>query len=193
MRIGYARVSTTGQDLEGQIDALKAEGCEEIYTDKYTGTTVDRPKFQEVLRTLRSGDTLVVTKLDRLARNTKEGIEIVQSLFERGIKVHVLNVGLLENTYLGKFFLTTLLAVAELERNMIVERTSEGRERAKKQGKHMGRHGRPKQDVKRALQLYDDRKNNGMSVKDIVELTKVPKSTIYHELEKRTVLSDAHE
>lgn len=195
MKIGYARVSTTGQDLAGQLEILQAEGCERIYKDKYTGTKADRPEFQDMLKALRAGDTLVVTKLDRLARNTKEGIEIVQDLFNRDIKVHVLNVGLLENTSMGNFFLTTMLAVAELERNMIVERTGEGRERAKKQGKHMGRHGRPKKDIERALKLYDERDTNGMSVKDIVELTKVPRATVYHEVDKRKAaeLSEQHE
>lgn len=195
MKIGYARVSTTGQDLAGQLETLQAEGCERIYKDKYTGTKADRPEFQDMLKALRAGDTLVVTKLDRLARNTKEGIEIVQDLFNRDIKVHVLNVGLLENTSMGNFFLTTMLAVAELERNMIVERTGEGRERAKKQGKHMGRHGRPKKDIERALKLYDERDTNGMSVKDIVELTKVPRATIYYENNKRKAaeLSEQHE
>lgn len=195
MKIGYARVSTTGQDLAGQLETLQAEGCERIYKDKYTGTKADRPEFQDMLKALRAGDTLVVTKLDRLARNTKEGIEIVQDLFNRDIKVHVLNVGLLENTSMGNFFLTTMLAVAELERNMIVERTGEGRERAKKQGKHMGRHGRPKKDIERALKLYDERETNGMSVKDIVELTKVPRATVYHEVDKRKAaeLSEQHE
>lgn len=195
MKIGYARVSTTGQDLAGQLEILQAEGCEMIYKDKYTGAKADRPEFQDMLKALRAGDTLVVTKLDRLARNTKEGIEIVQDLFNRDIKVHVLNVGLLENTSMGNFFLTTLLAVAELERNMIVERTGEGRQRAKKQGKHMGRHGRPKKDIDRALKLYDERESNGMSVKDIVELTKVPRATVYHEVDKRKAaeLSEQHE
>lgn len=195
MKIGYARVSTTGQDLAGQLEILQAEGCERIYKDKYTGTKADRPEFQDMLKALRAGDTLVVTKLDRLARNTKEGIEIVQDLFNRDIKVHVLNVGLLENTSMGNFFLTTMLAVAELERNMIVERTGEGRERAKKQGKHMGRHGRPKKDIERALKLYDERETNGMSVNDIVELTKVPRATVYHEVNKRKAaeLSEQHE
>lgn len=195
MKIGYARVSTTGQDLAGQLEILQAEGCERIYKDKYTGTRADRPEFQDMLKALRAGDTLVVTKLDRLARNTKEGIEIVQDLFNRDIKVHVLNVGLLENTSMGNFFLTTMLAVAELERNMIVERTGEGRQRAKKQGKHMGRHGRPKKDIDRALKLYDERESNGMSVNDIVELTKVPRATVYHEVNKRKAaeLSEQHE
>ena len=127
MKIGYARVSTLAQDLKVQIQALENEKCDEIYKEKFTGTKKNRPVFQEVLGKLQSGNTLVVTKLDRLARNTKEGIEVIEELFERGVKVHVLNVGLLENTTMGRFFLTTMLAVAEMEHSLIVERTSEGK------------------------------------------------------------------
>lgn len=104
MKYGYARVSTSGQDLEVQVEALKAEECGVIYQEKFTGTKMDRPEFNELLDRIREGDTLVVTKLDRLARNTKEGIEIIEMLFALDVKVHVLNVGLLENTTMGKFF-----------------------------------------------------------------------------------------
>ncbi|MCT4573003.1 recombinase family protein, partial [Bacillus thuringiensis] len=93
MKYGYARVSTVTQDLESQLQTLKAEGCEVIYSEKFTGTTTDRPELSKVLTVLSKGDTLTVTKLDRLARNTKEGIEIIEALFKRGIRVHVLNVG----------------------------------------------------------------------------------------------------
>ncbi|WP_442781453.1 recombinase family protein [Clostridium sp. CF011] len=85
----------------------------EIRVEQYTGTTIDRPIFNKLIEDLKQGDTLVVTKLDRLARNTVEGISIVQELFNKGISVHVINGGLLENTSMGKFFLTTLLSVAE--------------------------------------------------------------------------------
>lgn len=98
MKYGYARVSTIAQDLTVQIEELKKEGCEVIFEEKFTGTKKDRPQFKKLLAELQEGDTLVVTKLDRLARNTKEGIEIIEGLFEKGVKVHVLNVDLLENT-----------------------------------------------------------------------------------------------
>ena len=84
---------------------------------------MEREELKKVLSLLKNGDTLVVTKLDRLASNSKEEIEIIDDLFKRNIKVHVLNVGLLENTTMGRFFLQTMLAVAEMERNMIIERT----------------------------------------------------------------------
>lgn len=139
---GYARVSTKGQELEVQIEALKKENVEHIYKEKFTGTSTARPQLQELVETLQAGDKLVVTKLDRLARNTKEGIELIEQLFAKDVKVHVLNVGLLENTSMGRFFLTTLLAVAEMERNMIVERIQEGKAIAKQNPNF--KEGRPK-------------------------------------------------
>lgn len=155
MKYGYARVSTIAQDLAVQREELKKEVCEVIVEEKYTGTRTDRPQLNMLLGKLEEGDTLVVTKLDRLARNTKEGIEVIESLFEKGIKVHVLNVGLLEDTTMGRFFLTTLLAVAQMERNLIIERTQEGKALAKKRSDY--REGRPrkhsKQQVEHALNL----------------------------------------
>ncbi|MGM0807465.1 MAG: recombinase family protein [Bacillota bacterium] len=175
MKYGYARVSTVNQDLGSQLQILKAEGCEVIYSEKFTGTKADRPQFQEVLTRLNDGDTLVVTKLDRLARNIEEGISVIKDLFKRGIRVHVLNVGLLEDTSMGRFFLHTLLAVAELERNMIVERTQEGKAIAKQRDDF--REGRPKKygkkQIDHALQLLKDH-----SYKQVEEITGISKSTL---------------
>ena len=176
MKYGYARVSTKNQDLEVQLQQLNSECCEIIYKEKVTGTKVDRPEFQKVLAALKSGDTLVVTKLDRLARNTKEGIAIIDELFNRGVKVHVLNVGLLENTTMGRFFLQTMLAVAEMERNMIIERTQEGKELAKLNPNF--REGRPKkfsrEQIKLALQLMETH-----SSKQVAEMTGISKRTLF--------------
>ncbi len=115
MKYGYARVSTVAQELVVQTEVLEKEGWEVIYEEKFIGTKTDRPKFTQLLGKLQKGDTWVVTKLDRLARNTKEGIEVIKSLFQKGVRVHMLNMGLLENTTMGKFFLTALLTVAEME------------------------------------------------------------------------------
>ena len=104
MIYGYARVSTVSQELEAQLQALESEGATIIYKEKFTGTKSDRPQLNELLSKLKEGDKLVVTKLDRLARNTKEGIEFIEQLFAKGVKVHVLNVGLLEDTTMGRFF-----------------------------------------------------------------------------------------
>src|SRR4051794_31681666 len=108
MKYGYARVSTVGQDLQTQLNTLKAEGCEEIFAEKFTGTKADRPEFQKVLALLEKDDTLVITKLDRFARSTSEALTIVKGLFERGVKVHVLNMGLIENTPTGRLIFTIM-------------------------------------------------------------------------------------
>lgn len=182
MIYGYARVSTVSQELNVQIQALENEGATTIYKEKFTGTKTDRPRLNELMEQLQEGDKLVVTKLDRLARNTKEGIEIIERLFEKGVKVHVLNVGLLENTTMGRFFLQTLLAVAEMERNLIVERTQEGKAIAKQQAGF--REGRPnkytKQQLDHAMSLLSDR-----SFKQVAELTGISMSTLKRESRKR--------
>ncbi|WP_393960298.1 recombinase family protein [Priestia megaterium] len=175
MKYGYARVSTVSQELEVQIKSLEKEGCDKIYYEKFTGTNTDRPQLKEVLSLLKEGDTLIVTKLDRLARNTEEGIQIIKGLFSKGVRVHVLNVGLLEDTTMGRFFLTTLLAVAEMERNLIVERTQEGKAIARQREDF--REGRPnkysKKQVAHALDLLENH-----SYKQVEEITGISKSTL---------------
>lgn len=184
MKFGYARVSTVSQDLEGQLQVLENEGCNKIYSEKFTGTKTDRPQLQELLSVLESGDTLTVTKLDRLARNTKEGIEVVEKLFEKGVKVHVLNVGLIENTTMGNFFLQTLLAVAEMERNMIIERTQEGKAIAKQRDDF--REGRPnkysQKQIDHALGLL-----KSYSYKEVENMTGISKSTLIRAKRKATL------
>lgn len=136
MVYGYARVSTLaqmvdGNSLEEQVRELEKYPCDQIITEAYTGKTMDRPKFSALVRSLKAGDTLVVCKLDRFARTTIEGVQTVRELFERGIKVHILNIGLIENTLTGNLILTVFLAFAEYERGMIVERTQTGKAIAK--------------------------------------------------------------
>lgn len=175
MKYGYARVSTLAQELDTQIELLNAEGCDEIVSEKFTGTKTDRPQFQLLLEKLQAGDTLIVTKLDRLARNTKEGIEVIEELFQKQVRVHVLNIGLLENTTMGRFFLTTLLAVAEMERNLIIERTQEGKAMARRNPDF--KEGRPrkhtKQQVKHALELLEHHTYN-----EVEQMTGINKRTL---------------
>lgn len=182
MKYGYARVSTLNQDLESQLQTLKSEGCEKIYSEKFTGTKTDRPELNKLINLLNTGDTLVVTKLDRLARNTKEGIEVVETLFAKGVRVHVLNVGLLEDTTMGKFFLDILLAVAAMERNMIIDRTQEGKAIAKQREDF--REGRPnkfsKKQIEHALGLLET-----MSYKQVEETTGISKSTLIRAKKKQ--------
>lgn len=174
---GYARVSSKGQDLSVQIEELTNKGATEIYSEKFTGATSDRPELQRVLNVLKEGDTLIVTKLDRLARNTKEGIQIVEELFSKGVSVHVLNVGLLENTTMGRFFLQTMLAVAEMERSMIYERTQEGKEHAKANNPNY-REGRPKalttSRYTECMKLLETH-----SVKQVANIMNISERTIY--------------
>lgn len=129
---GYGRVSTSGQatngnSLEDQRSKLEEAGCDDIVLEAYTGTKMDRPKFTRLLAELEPGDTLVVTKLDRFARTASEGSALVKSLLDRGVNVHILNMGLIENTATGRLILNVLLSFAEFERDMIVERTSDGK------------------------------------------------------------------
>lgn len=132
MIYGYARVSTKGQDLYGnslkdQEAKLREAGCEEIYHDSFTGTKMDRPEFGKLMASLKAGDRLVVTKLDRFARTTSGGIDTIRELLGRGVSVHILNMGLIDNTPTGRLMVTMLLAFAEFERDMIVERTATGK------------------------------------------------------------------
>ncbi|GLB60021.1 recombinase family protein [Cytobacillus sp. NCCP-133] len=175
MKYGYARVSTLSQDLENQIRTLKKENCDFIYSEKFTGTKSDRPEFKKLLSQLKKGDTLVVTKLDRFARSTVDGIHTIKDLFERGVKVHILNMGLVENTATGRLIFNIMSAFAEFERDMIVERTQEGKAIAKLREDF--REGRPKKyqkkQIEHALSLL---KNH--SYKEVEERTGISKSTL---------------
>jgi DNA invertase Pin-like site-specific DNA recombinase len=185
--VGYARVSSKGQldnnSMEQQqVEIISRYSNAIINSEQFTGTTTQRPIFNDVIENLNTGDTLVVCKLDRLARNTTEGIELVQGLFNKGVAVHVLNVGLLENTTMGKFFLTTLLAVAEMERNTIIERTQNGKAIAKT--KEGYKEGRPKSYTPKQI-------NNAIgmlatnSYTEVAEITGISKSTLIREVRKR--------
>ena len=172
MIIGYARVSTSGQDLESQIEELKNKGAEKIYSEKFTGTRVDRPVFERVLKKLKKGDTLMVTKLDRFARNTVEAIQVVQKLFNSQIAVHILNLGIIEDTPTGRLTFNIFSAFAEFERDMIVTRTQEGKMYARMHNPNF-KEGRPKKYTVYQLDLA----------------MKLLKTNSYHEVAKKTGIS----
>lgn len=188
MIYGYCRVSSRQQLCEGnglevqQLEILSRYDNAELVNEQYSGKTTDRPVFNDLIKRLQENDTLVVTKLDRLARNTVEGIEIVQRLFDKGVSVHVLNVGLLENTAMGKFFLTTLLAVAEMERSTIIERTQAGKEIAKTKAGY--KEGRPNKytevQINHAVELLECK-----SYTEVVAITGISKSTLIREVRNR--------
>ena len=181
MVYGYARVSTTtqgrdGNSLESQMTTLQQYGCETIVEEAYTGKTMDRPRFNELLKRLTAGDTLVVCKLDRFARSAIEGVQTIKELFARGIKVNILNMGMIEDTLTGNLILTVLLAFAEYERGMIVERCQSGKEIARRNPSF--REGRPPKYSQTQINHALDLLASGNSYKEVEALTGISKSTL---------------
>ena len=181
MIYGYARVSTAaqcrdGNSLEDQVSALQKYGCHKIIEEAFTGKTMERPKFQKLLEVLDAGDTLVVCKLDRFARTAIEGVQTVRALFDRGIRVHILNMGLIENTLTGNLILTVMLAFAEYERGMIVERTQTGKAIARQDPSF--KDGRPRKFTFEQLQLGLMLLEQGKTYKQVTAMTGISKSTL---------------
>lgn len=197
MIYGYARVSTKGQakdgnSLESQIELLNDNGAVEIYSDSFTGTKSDRPEFSKLLQKLESGDTLIVTKLDRFARSMSQGSDLVNDLLNRGIKVNILNIGVMDNTPASKLIRNIFFSFAEFERDMIIERTQEGKAIAKQ--KDGFKEGRPKKyavkQLENALSMLTI--NGGKySYKEVEEITNISKSTLIREVKKRRVVEEA--
>lgn len=135
--VGYARVSTSGQSLEIQLENLK--DCDIIFQEKVSGKNLDRPELTKLMHYIRKDDVVHVTKLDRLARSTKDLLEIVQDIDKRQVALKIHNLNLDTSTPTGRLMITMLGAIAEFEREMILERQSEGIVRAKQEGKYKGR------------------------------------------------------
>ncbi|QGM28958.1 recombinase family protein [Bacillus sp. N3536] len=191
--IGYARVSSAGQDngLETQKVLLEEAGATKIFHEKMTGTsTKQRTALKECMEYLREGDTVVVTKIDRLARSIMDLNKLVDELKEKGVNVHFLKENMIfeangKSNSLGTLLFNILGSFAQFERDLIVERTTEGRERAKGQGKHMGRKaGFSAKAMQKAIEQYNNRLENKMSVSDILKLNGIPKASFYVELKK---------
>lgn len=176
MKYGYARVSTTDQKLANQIELLKLAGAEKVFQEKFTGTTTERPEFQKLLQQLNPDDTLIVTKLDRFARNTREALDIIQDLFNREIKVNILNMGLIDNTPTGQLIFTIFSAFAQFERDMIVTRTQEGKAYAKRNDPHF-REGRPQTYTDEQMRLAYQLRQQGMTYKMIARKTGISERT----------------
>lgn len=180
-KYGYARVSTNGQNLDEQVDQLKLHDIEpiNIFSEKFTGTKTNRPEFNKLLSTIKSGDTLVVTKLDRLARNTQEALKIINKLLDDNVTIKVLNLGTLDNSTTGKLVTTVLLAISQMERDLIVDRTQAGKEYAKKHNKNY-KEGRPKRTItKRYRNIYNYLKE-GHSYSETAEYFGVARTTVYN-------------
>lgn len=185
MIYGYARVSTKGQardgnSLEAQTTLLTEAGAEKIYYDSYTGTTTDRPEFDKLKDTLVPGDKLLVTKMDRFARTVAQGSLLIESLIEKGITVHVLNIGIMDNTPTGKLIRNIMLSFAEFERDMIVERTQEGKAIAREKGIRVD--GRPAVNVnQRELKKFREKQKDGeMTVAECCAALNISRSTWYN-------------
>ena len=182
MIYGYSRVSTrgqqkTGNSLEVQEVELRKNGAEIIYTDSFTGTKMDRPQFEELMNKIESGETLIVTKLDRFARSVSQASDLITQLIDKGVTVNVLNLGVLSNDSVSILMRNVLLSFAQFERDMIVQRVQEGRAVARQNPNY--KEGRPvvygKNQKQHALEL----KGQGKSYKEIEELTGISKSTLW--------------
>ena len=181
MIYGYARVSTRGQakdgnSLEAQVNSLKENGAQKVFKDSFTGTKMDRPNLKNLLEILQSGDTLIVTKLDRFARSVSQASDLITKLIDKGITVNVLNLGVLSNDSVSTLMRNVLLAFAQFERDMIVQRTQEGKAVAKQNPTF--REGRPKkykpQQISHALELLE----TGKTYREVENLTGISKSTL---------------
>lgn len=189
MLIGYARISTSNQNLDLQIDALQKAGCEKIFQDQISGSLMNRPALDLLLKEIRNGDVLVIWKLDRLGRSFKDLINLVNSLLEKGIGLKSLNDPIDTTTPQGRLIFNIFGSLAEFERELIRERTIAGLEAARARGK---KGGRPQGLSKKALAtahsaelLYKEGK---LSVSEICEQLSITRATLYKYLRFRNVL-----
>ena len=185
MLVGYARVSTIDQNLDLQLDALKKIGCEKFFEDKFSGVKSDRPGLTKALEELRSGDTLVVWKLDRLGRSLRSLIELINDLRAKKIMFRSIQDGIDTSSPIGQFFFHVTGAFAELEHNLIKERTTAGLSAARARGRTGGR--KPSLNTKQIqmmLKVYEDR---SASINEICEQFKISRKTFYRYLEKSKI------
>jgi DNA invertase Pin-like site-specific DNA recombinase len=173
--IGYARVSTVDQNLEAQLEQLKAAGCNKVYEEKASGVKVDRPQLAALLEYCREGDTVVVCKLDRIARSTAHLLSIVEGLEKKGVALKVLNISLDTSTANGRLMLSMLAAIGQFEREMMLERQREGIEQAKKAGAYKGRKPTAQAQSKRVMQLL----RQGETKKAVAEAVGIGVASVY--------------
>ena len=184
MIYGYARVSTNGQakdgnSLEEQCDRiLERYPTAKIYKEAYSGAE-RREIFEHLVDKASKGDVLVVTKLDRFCRTTKEGLDYIDILMDKGVDIHILNMGLIENTPVGRMIVTNLLAFAEFERAMILERTSAGKAKKKATDPNY-REGRPKVEVPDFQKFLKKQKEGRITVAEAIKELGISRSTWYN-------------
>ena len=184
MIYGYARVSTKGQakdgnSLEAQEKQLRENGATKIFYESFTGTKKHRPELDKLMGVLKEGDTLVVTKLDRIARSTVHGINIIEEMINKGVIIHILNMAKFDNSPSGKLTRTIFFAFAEFERDMIVERTNEGKAVCRENNPEW-REGRKEIDIPDFEKFLEKQKRGEISVKDCCKALKISRSTWYN-------------
>lgn len=190
MIYGYARVSTKGQAMNGnslevQEKALRDNGASTIYYDAFTGTKVDRPQLNELKKLLVEGDTLIVTKLDRLGRSLSKTTELITEFLEKGVKIHILNLGILSNDSVNTLLRNVLLAFAQFERDMIVERTMEGKTICKETNPEW-REGRKKKEVDNdiLMELYKKQQVEEITVAECCKKLGISRATWYNKVKE---------
>jgi DNA invertase Pin-like site-specific DNA recombinase len=188
MRLGYARVSTEDQHLELQQDALLQYGCERIFEDRISGSKSERPGLQAAFDQFRPGDSLIVWRLDRLGRSIKDLIRLVEQLDEKQVSLISLQENLDTSTSSGKLIFHIFSALAEFERNLILERTQAGLHAARSRGRKGGRPRSLNQDQQKLLfRLYDERKH---TIDEICRMLDIAKSTLYSYLSDRNTIRE---
>lgn len=178
--VGYARVSTLGQNLETQLEQLKQAGVDRTYQEKASGVKEDRPELEALLDYVRQGDSVVITKLDRIARSTKHLLEIVDLLKAKGVTFRVLNMNLDTSTSTGKLMLTMLGAIATFEREMMLERQAEGIAKAKADGKYKGRQPTARAKAPQVLELA----KQGLTKQKIADELNIGIASVYRILKE---------
>jgi DNA invertase Pin-like site-specific DNA recombinase len=177
VKIGYARVSTRDQNLDLQLKMLKRAGCEKIFREKIPGFHRQRPEFQRMLDQIRPGDTIIVWKLDRLARSTRDLLNTMGTIDEAGGKFQSLSEPWANTTsHVGKMIMTVFAGIAEFERDLICERTGAGREAAKQRGVRFGRPPKLNPDQ---VQVASRLLSEGKPVRDVARTFNVHEATIY--------------
>ncbi|EAC4368879.1 recombinase family protein [Listeria monocytogenes] len=183
MKIGYARVSTGLQNLDLQVDSLEKDGCEKIFRDHISGAKSKRPGLEAAIDFCRSGDTIVVWRLDRLGRNMEDLIRVVNQLNDNGISFHSLqeNITMNRSSSTGQLIFHLFAAFAEFERNLILERSAAGREAARARGRFGGR---PEKLTVEDITLMRTLIDSGTPIKTIAARWNVSRTTIYRYLNK---------
>lgn len=187
---GYARVSTQDQELARQIDALEKYGVDQIFTEKITGTKAHRPQLDKLKDKLREGDTVVIESLSRLGRSTKDLLALLEEWNGQGVKLVSLKEQIDTTTPTGKLLVTVLSALSQFERDIIVQRTKEGLESARRRGRNGGRPKADPGNVKKAIKLYHAQTH---SIKEITAICGISQATLYRALaaQRETTTSKA--